>query len=119
MRVDISVGTRVSARRGPFLPLPDGQRRQNRARVYGWVRASVGEKLWVVAWDDGQDTPKKSAQVAAHPHSAGLPLHDAPSPSIEMGFFNLTSQFGAIIQPAEPVGAPSSGGKCPTYIPNP
>ena len=119
MRVDISVGTRVSARRGQFLPLQDGQRRQRRALLYGWVPESVTEKLWAAAWDDGQVTLEKSAKVAANPPSAGLPPHDAPSPSVEVGVVNLASQFGAIIQPAEPVGAPSSGGRCPTYIPTP
>ena len=41
MRVDISVGTRVSARSGPFLPLQGGQRNQRRALLYGWVPESV------------------------------------------------------------------------------
>ena len=62
MRVYISVGTRVSARIGPFLPLQDGQSRQRRAPLYGWVPESVTEKLWAAAWDDGQVTLEKSAK---------------------------------------------------------
>ena len=117
MRVNISVGSRVSARRGPFLPLQDGQRRQQRARLYGWVRESVGEKLWVVAWDDGQITREKSAQLAAHLPNVDLPPPEAPSPSVEVGVVNPPSQFEAIIQPAEAAGALSAGGRCRMYTP--
>ena len=114
--MNLTVGTRVSARRGPFLPLQDGQRRQQRARLYGWVRESVGEKLWIVAWDDGQITREKSAQLAAHLPNAGLPPPEAPSPSVEVGVVNPPSHFGPIIQPAEAAGAPSDGGRATCTI---
>ena len=59
----IVVGRRVSARRGPFLALLPGQRRQQRARKYGCVTESVSANEWKVSWDDGVVTTEKSAAL--------------------------------------------------------
>ena len=68
----IVVGRRVSARRGPFLPLLPGQRRAQRARKYGNTVESVDAHTWKVQWDDGVVTVEKSAAMRVEAATAGL-----------------------------------------------
>ena len=68
----IVVGRRVSARRGPFLPLLAGQRRAQRARKYGNTVESVDAHTWKVLWDDGVVSVEKSAALRVEMLSAGL-----------------------------------------------
>ena len=67
----IVVGRRVSARRGPFLPLLAGQRRAQRARKYGNTVESVDAHTWKVQWDDGVVSVEKSAALRVEMLSAG------------------------------------------------
>ena len=98
MRANILVRSRVFDGREPFLPLHGDQRRQQRARIYGWVHESAGEKLWVVPWDNGQITREKSTQLAAHLPTAGLPPPTkAPHASDDVGVVSPPSQLRAIL----------------------
>ena len=74
----IVVGRRVSARRGPFLPLLPGQRRAQRARKYGNTVESVDEHTWKVQWDDGVVTIEKSAAMRVEVATAGF---EPPAPA--------------------------------------
>ena len=65
----IVVGRRVSARRGPFLPLLPGQRRAQRARKYGNTVESVDAHTWKVQWDDGVVSIEKSATLRVEMHT--------------------------------------------------
>jgi hypothetical protein len=69
--VNINSGARVSARRGPFLPILDGQRRSQRARKYGTVTTAVGQREWSVMWDDGAVTVEKSTQLRKESVASG------------------------------------------------
>ena len=78
MRKHITIGIRVTARRGEFLPKEPGKERQTRAKWYGIVSESVGDNLWVITWDNGQSTREKSTALCIEPSTAGrqplLPL---------------------------------------------
>ena len=67
MVVGVHVGRRVSAPRGPLLPLALGQRRQRRALKCGRVVESVGPHTWEVMWDDGTSSTEKSTRLRALP----------------------------------------------------
>ena len=75
MRKHITIGIRVTARRGEFLPKPPGKERAIRAKWYGHVTESVEDNKWVVSWDNGQSTTEKSSQLCVEPPTTGrLPL---------------------------------------------
>ena len=95
----IVVGRRVSARRGPFLALLPGQRRQQRARIYGCVTESVSANEWKVSWDGGVVTTEKSAALRVEYMTAGREVIDAAATSFVVN--------------ARPIGIPES------YIPIP
>jgi hypothetical protein len=62
MRKTITIGARVSARRGPLQPLTYGAQRQQRDLTYGTVGESIGEGMWVVFWD-GMPPKHESARA--------------------------------------------------------
>ncbi len=74
----ITIGSRVSAPRGPFLQLDDGKKRKRRAISFGVVIQSTDNNEWVVRYDDGRELREKSTQLKLHPTSAGrLPVTGA------------------------------------------
>ena len=63
MRKHITVGVRVSARWGAFLPREPGQRSQRRGLWYGIVSQSMVDGIWGVNWDNGHSTVEKYYQL--------------------------------------------------------
>jgi hypothetical protein len=75
MRKHISIGVRLSASRGDFLPSAEGQRRQKRGLWYGLVCESVVDGTWKVYWDNGRSTVEKYSQLQVEKENSGrLPL---------------------------------------------
>ena len=75
MRKHITVGIRVTARRGEFLPKPPGKERAIRDKWYGMVTEYVEDNKWKVLWDNGQSTTEKSSELCVEPSTAGrIPL---------------------------------------------
>jgi hypothetical protein len=68
----ITIGSRVSAPRGPFQDLNDGRKRKRRSICFGVIIQSVGNNEWVVKYDDGREMREKSTQLKLHTASAGL-----------------------------------------------
>ena len=71
MRKHITIKIRETTRRGEFLPIEHGKKRQTRAKLYGIVSESMGDNLWVITWDNGQSTREKSTALCIKSSTAG------------------------------------------------
>eukprot|EP00951_Prasinocladus_malaysianus_P042176 scaffold507054_cov13-Prasinocladus_malaysianus.AAC.1 len=109
----IVVGTRVSARRGPWLGLQPGQRRQQRARIFGFVREAVGSHRWLVEWDNETTSTEASTCLKTHEAAAGLPPPDGSPNRNQSGLQNVDTRIQPIPPRSDDAGAPFSG-KPPT-----
>lgn len=74
-------GKRVS---GPhatdYEELAPGRQRRQKKRVFGCVREATGHGLWVVDWDDGQQSTIPTRQLRLEDEAAGRhPLSPAPA----------------------------------------
>ena len=71
MRKHNTIGIRVSARRGEFLPKEPSRERNIRGGWYGFATESVGDNLWVITWDNGQSTREKSTALCIEAQTSG------------------------------------------------
>ena len=68
---NITIGSRVSAPRGPFLEKAPGRDRARRSLWFGDVISSVGPNVWKVRYDNGEIRDEKSTQLKQHHNMAG------------------------------------------------
>ena len=90
---NVSLGSRVSAPRGPFLDKAPGRDRARRQIWFGVVIGSVSDNIWEVRYDNGEVRHEKSTQLKHHAASAGreplLPLSPACLPEQRPGRIGL------------------------------
>lgn len=98
----VTIGSRVSAPRGPFAELNGERKRKRRGICYGVVTESVGNNEWLVVYDDGRIIKEKSTQLKLRQATEGRlpvppvsPACPTPTSNPETSRYDLNEPLGA------------------------